>query len=611
MLKIIDSIFDKIRQVMGGVRSELPENVTKGVLSSSKEIATSSGRVLQNWVVPGTMYNREMPILENPSKRVRRSTMSLKYFMLDDVCGPAIRALVQFEFGKGFDVSCFYASEDKPDWLSDYYVDIMSKLDAYSGSPVSKAVSEFIVSETSDLINDTDLEDRIQEMFQESLIHGDGYIHIVDNWPPETVEEIKKLFDNGDIQRYKILRSETENRYGKYVVSDLQLLNTTAVNVLRNDFGETIKISIKKKSAIFSMLGDQEVPLINMLVSRYQGPSYNTYGFPITTNALFALQVKEALYSALKAFGDRYALPVKLIKVGQMAKDNGVEYPLVSEAMLSQAQSWLEKYDPKQGTGGAVPFYWDLSYTGTEGKMPRLEKMLEKLDKSIITAMDIPATFLNGDWANYATAKVQFEGLVLKMNPYRRRQKKMVEGKLFKRLSIMRGWLDTSDNLVVPVMDWKDIDLGSKDSLRALIVSLLQLRLKGFEPVVSMKTARERLGFDNRIEKTNIKDEGYSPGEMDEDKKSAPIDSLSPKENFRIKRKENWDYTMKNTAAEYYKVLDSVGGSLSDVQEDLDKLLEKLESGKLPMETIKSYLEDFYSEIEDATDYIDKKTKDM
>jgi len=540
--------------------------------SKSSSVA-GRGFVPANWQLPRAVFPTP-PLIEVPTDRVSRSALSLKYYLTDDVCGPAIKLLVEFPLGQGFDLDVMYEGDDFPSWFnveaygkdflrqygpgSPYTVELLelnalytqrkdfdkvvqgdgaavaqkapakvkpaqdggeesvkddseesakddseesAKDDDQEGEqPVAvkqppsyreileralqleddrlkklrQVVSDYIRHQCEDLTELLDLRKFGIDQARESMIHGDSFAN--------RVEQITERLDDG-------------KEHKKNNIIALQGLNPTAVWIERNDFGQVVRMFVTPPAGVGQ---STDLDLERALHVRWLGPDYATYGIPQTLNALKVLLVKDAYQSAAQASAERFALPVRMLKYGVLVRgrEGG---PIATEKMKQAAISAIESYDPTTGQTMVAPFHWDLQLVGAERELVRITEEIEALNKRILAALGMPSAFLFGDWTNFATAKVQFSGLMLKLKTLQADMSRVLEQRIFRRFCEIRGYRDLDSRVIVPKVSWRRASLESDESIFDFVVAAAQI--PGF---ASMRTLRQMVGWDPEAEEQHL-----------------------------------------------------------------------------------------------------------
>lgn len=435
------------------------------------------GKTFQNWQWP-VRVPPGMPILEVVTNRIARSMISQKYYLTDGVCGPAIDILSEFPLNRGFEITVEYLSDVFPLWFDASEISPDSLIDAEGNSRVRIIVSEYVKKQCEQLADDLNLVYQMVDLQKEAYIHGDAFINRVDD-----INNTNYTWDH--------TREYTEN-----TIVELQGLNPTAIWIIRNDVGETERIVGVRQAGADAY----DLDLNHMIHLKHKGSAYTTYGFPQTLRVIKELQVKEAYLNAAQAWGERYSLPIRLLKYGVLVRAGENSGPVATPSMRAAAEEAIKNYDPASGHTIVAPFHWDYQFVGAEGTgaMTISDELMEA-NRRILAGLGVPSAFLMGDWTNYSTARIQYNGLMHRLKTVQEHLKRILERRIFGPFMIMRGYVDALGQPMRVRISWKRGHLEDDQSMQDFMAEIAQI-----PGVLSLQTIRETMGFDSITEESRL-----------------------------------------------------------------------------------------------------------
>jgi len=261
---------------------------------------------------------------------------------------------------------------------------------------------------------------------------------------------------------------------------------------------ETGEVMMLQAKATLLATGGAATPepisdLTKLIRLKWGGSDYTIYGVPHLTPALRELDLKDSLLNAAKAAADRFALPVRMLKYGVMAPGNEGG-PIATPAMRTEVVNVISAFNPTTDTI-AAPFHWDYQLIGAEGGVVDLATQIAECDRRIMMALGIPPNFLDSNYTSFATAKIQFQNMIIRLRQLQLQTQRMLE-ELLLYWAQMRGYRTIDGGTVKFVVRWKRANLESDPELIRFFTQLTKVPQRYF----SRQTIRETLGFDAEIE---------------------------------------------------------------------------------------------------------------
>jgi len=433
--------------------------------------------------------NVQIPETDTADIRGTRSTQSLLYYLSDGVAHAAIDTLYQYVIGPGFDIDIVYDHDDLPPWFNsgDDSVSVVKR--NYTGRASKNKDRNiffgYLNYKANDLKDRLDLEEIAVAIAKDSLITGDAFAYRVDTIGLDTYLESwqndQREFLENDV--YKI-----------------DVLNPIAVTIETNEFNDLIKAEVSQLGGQGGSNNKTSIPDLTKLIRmKWGGAPYTVYGVPHLNSALTELALKASLIRAAKASADRFSIPIRMLKYGVMApgQDGG---PIASAAMRAEVVSALQVFNPANEIL-ASPFHGDLKLIGAEGQVLDLASQIAECDRRIMMALGIPPNFLDSNYTSFATAKIQFSNMILKLRGLQLQVAKTIEDDILARWAEMRGYRTPTGDLIKFKVRWKRADLESDTEIIRLISTLAKIPN---QTILSTKTIRETLGFNDETEEQNF-----------------------------------------------------------------------------------------------------------
>lgn len=437
-------------------------------------------RVRGNWLLGG--YREQAhPLAEIIGTRFNRSLYSVQAQSTDDVVGAALDVLAELPYNAGLDFAVKYPFDELPPWFDVSAVPDDELIDYAGNLRVRQLVVKAVTDDLHDLVERLDLIGHVIDLQTQAYVHGDGFTYRLDRVVDQTYRsDISRIhYDNG--------------------VAELQALNPSAVTLVPDKTGFIREVVLRGPGGIEPTVLDQD----HLLRIKNLGTKFSTYGVPQAQRAFEDLQVKGHYLLAASAWGQRYALPVRMLKYGALVRAGNNAGVAATPEMKLAAETVIRQYDPSRGQTIVAPFHWDYSFVGAEGAVAlAISSEVDSTNRRILGALGVPPAFITSDWTNYATARMQYMQLIHRLRGRQHQMSQVLQAVVIRRHLELRGYVDPNGDLIEVGLQWKRGYLADDQSMHDLLAELA-----GKKGVISLRTIREMLGYDNAHEEENLDEE--------------------------------------------------------------------------------------------------------
>lgn len=444
------------------------------------------GRVPARWTHPFAGYNQ--PVLELPQNKSLRITLAINAWLGDPIINSASKLTIFLAFETML-LTVTSRCKTIPKWIPPEEVE---KYRADYGDNPGQIAAAYVKQKCLELVEYLDIKRFMEAEALDVLISGDGYVNIVTNALPEEEQAVWNAADKWDtIRRVNELKAKMmQDGRGPYQIYSLQGLNPSAV-WLYPDYAGRIT-----NGKVVHLLGEGvwDLNLDNLIHLKSYSWNWVVYGISHYISALKWVDIKFKMMDALYTNAQRYVTPREWLKIrGPEAPENKAALPPTEEQMR-WADSILSHYNA--GVPFVLPDGWDWAYLGAEGKVLRVENLLEKIDDAIRTGAQVSRTFTSGS-ANvpaYATSKLQAGIMYKAIKPLTEMAARAIEGRILQRFCLMNGFFEEDGTLIAPKVEFKTMPIQGDDSVEKKIQTLGALGL------ISPITAWEFEGIDPSLE---------------------------------------------------------------------------------------------------------------
>ena len=433
------------------------------------------------------------PLLEIPQNRIMRTALSYNAWLGEPIISSASKLTIYLAFETML-LTVTSRCKEIPKWIPED--ELQRYIDDYGRDNPHEIAAAYVKQKCLELLELNNIQQFFENEMFDVLISGDGYVNIVTNALPEEEKEVWGAADKWDtIKKVEELKQKMrQDGRGDYNIYALQGLNPSAV-WLYPDYAGRIT-----HGKVVHLLGEGiwDLNLDNLI--HLKSPTWNwvIYGIPHYISALRWVDIKFKFMDALYTNAQRYVTPREWLKIkGPESPDNKAALP-PTDAQMEWAESILGAYI--SGVPFVLPDGWDWNYLGAEGKVLRVENLLEKTDDAIRTAAQVSRTFTSGA-ANvpaYATSKLQAGIMYKAIKPLTNLTARAIEGRLLLRFCLMRGFFEEDGTLIAPKVEFRPLPIQGDDSVEKKISTL------GSFGWLSPITAWEMEGLDANTEMERI-----------------------------------------------------------------------------------------------------------
>ena len=456
---------------------------------------TQGGRVGARWTMPYQAY--QTPLLELPQNKSMRISLCVNAFLGDPIINSAAKLTIYMAF-ETLLLTVTSHCKKIPTWIPKE--EVQRYIDDYGEDKPQQIAAAYVKQKCLEFLEYTDIKSFFEGEALDMVVSGDGFVNIASNALPAEEQEIWNApAAPGNAPTIKAVenlkKKMLQDGRGAYNIYALQSLNPSAV-WLYPDYAGRIT-----NAKVVHLLGEGVWDLnLENLIHLKAPASWNwvIYGISHYLSALKWVDIKFKMMDALYTNASRYVTPREWLKIrGPEATENKAALPPTEEQM-SWAAEIMGAYS--SGVPFVLPDGWEWQYLGAEGKVLRIETLLEKIDDAIRTAAQVSRTFTSGA-ANvpaYATSKLQAGVMYKAIAPLASIVARAVEGRLLQRFCVFNGFFEEDGTLIAPKVGFKAMPIQGDDSVEKKITAL------GTLGWLSPITAWEFEGIDPNLEMERI-----------------------------------------------------------------------------------------------------------
>ena len=453
--------------------------------------ATAGGRVPSRWTWP--FYGYTQPILEMPQNKIARISAALDAWLGEPILNTSSKLTVGLTF-ENMNLTVRHSMwTETPPWIPERE---RGYWEAEYGENFREMASAYVEKQCWKLVKKLSIMRFIADVGMDMVLSGDGYVNIASNCTPaeespiylaSDAEELAAAVNNLRDQRIQSGRSP------EYKILALQGLNPSACWLYPDFTGRIVDAKV-----IHTMgEGNYSIDLNNLLHFKADGFNWTVYGVSSYIAALQWVNIKFKLMEAMYLNASRYVTPREWMTVRGPKSAEGAELP-PTEQQMDWVQYILQYY--ASGQPFAMPSGWDWNMMGAEGKVLKIEGLLEVCNDAIRTAAQISPTFASGSAKvpAFATTKLQVGMMDKSRNKLKGICSEALEGGVFNRFVTMNGWFDVDGEPLSPSVQFFTRPIQGDDTTEKRIATL------GPMGYLSPQTAWEMVGLDGTQEYQRI-----------------------------------------------------------------------------------------------------------
>jgi len=455
--------------------------------------ALLGGRSPARWTYPFAGYGQ--PLLEIPQNRFSRIGLAINAYLGEPIITTSTKLIIFLAFEQmQITVPGIFKLSKIPDWIPKEDADRFSQ--DYGNDPV-KIAQAYVKQKCLELNEYLNLKAFFQGIALDMWTSGDGFVNICSNATPEEELEIWNEPDRRrvmqKVQELKAKMAQPSDGRGSYGIYACQALNPSAVWLYPDWAG---RITHAK---VVHLLGEGvwDLNLNNLIHMKAFTFPWVVYGIPAYISALKWVDIKYRIMDAMYVSAKRYITPREWLTIQGPESENKASLPPTNEQMDWAAQI-IGAYT--SDTPFVLPAGWNWNYLGAEGKVLKVEGLIEKCDDEIRTACGVSRTFTSGA-ANvpaYATSKLQAGVMYKQLREVQEAAARAIEGSILQRFCLFNGFFADDGTLIAPKVMFKTLPIQGDDSVEKKIETLGQF---GW---LSPQTAWEFEGMDGYQEHVRI-----------------------------------------------------------------------------------------------------------
>jgi hypothetical protein len=335
---------------------------------------------------------------------------------------------------------------------------------------VSNAVNAWRTFAIGDEITPTCEDEAVQEEVQDMF-----WALGLNKWIKDMVQQ---LLVKGDAIGYMTLAKDKKG------LARVQCVNPVSV-VLEMENGEITKATQKGDGTDAGSTGYNEVALSldRLLHVKWNVPEYEPRGQSMVLPAFEAIELLRDYRRAERAIAKRWTTPLRFIQVGGVFAGGKTILPTQQE--IDAVRDVVETADLKSGI--VVPFYVKAETYGADKSLDTAEQMKE-IKEDILVAMGLSRSVVTGDSANFATASVSMQRMIVMLKEIKQAAREMLDW-------VLDPWLErTGHKDVILRYEFSDLDLTADNELQKFLLELYDRGL------ISGKSLQVKAGLSAEIE---------------------------------------------------------------------------------------------------------------
>ncbi|MDP2361955.1 MAG: hypothetical protein Q8O14_14595 [bacterium] len=300
-------------------------------------------------------------------------------------------------------------------------------------------------------------------------------------------DELLQLLTKGEAAAFKEYGGKEQGKTddGKPLFQDfarVKVLNPLLLETTVKD-GELTQVRSFTLTDSGQAADHQPVALEQFRRWLWDAPDFADHGTSMVLPAFESIELLRDYRRAERAIAKRWAMPVRLIKVGGQF---GKTVVMPKASMLKDIKKLFDSMNARQGA--VVPFYVTIDTYGAEGETLKTEEKVKESKSDIIVAMGFTRALVSGDGANFSTASLGFAKIQLMLSDLRDIAREMLQWVLDDWLA-MRGTEGESLHIAFP-----EIDLSAGADQRKVLVDLYDRGL------ISVRSLQAMMGLSPDIE---------------------------------------------------------------------------------------------------------------
>ena len=308
-------------------------------------------------------------------------------------------------------------------------------------------------------------------------------------------DNLLQLLVKGEAAGFKVYGGEPVGKddAGKQTFSDFQRIQTLNPAELIPEMkdGELAAVyKIKEGSGDSTPEKGTVIPMAQFKRWIWDAPDFAQHGTSMVLPAFESIELLRDYRAADRAIAKRWAMPIRLIKVGGQF---GRSVVMPKQQQLDQIKKVFDSMDPRQGA--VVPFYVDVATYGAEGETLKTEGKITEAKTDIIVAMGFTRALVSGDGSNFSTASMGFAKMQLMLVDLQDMAREMLMWVIDDYLE-MKGKPDVEVQIVFP-----SIDLSAGADTRKVLVEMYDRGL------ISVQTLQAMIGLNPGVERAQMDQE--------------------------------------------------------------------------------------------------------
>lgn len=304
-------------------------------------------------------------------------------------------------------------------------------------------------------------------------------------------DQILQLLTKGEAAGFKEYggkeEGKTEDGRPQYKdFAQVKALNPLLLDVVVED-GKTTKVTAFKLDSSKQRVEVGPVSTEQFRRWLWDAPGFAEHGTSMILPAFESIELLRDYRRAERAIAKRWAMPIRLIKVGGQF---GKTVVMPKASMLKDIKKVFDSMNAQQGA--VVPFYVTIDTYGAEGEALKVEEKAKETKGDIIVAMGFTRALVSGDGANFSTASLGFAKVQLMLSDIRDMAREMLRWVLDDWLA-MRGKEGESIHIA-----FQEIDLSAGADQRKVLVDLYDRGL------ISVRSLQALMGLSPDIEHAQI-----------------------------------------------------------------------------------------------------------
>lgn len=325
-----------------------------------------------------------------------------------------------------------------------------------------------------------DLPNLVLAVGLEYWVYGESFPFL--EWDVENTTWQKATVFNPDL--IEVRRTPLSSKAIISMIPDSELKRIAAST---HPADQVLRSSISPRILDYVLKGES-IPLNSRNVSHIVRKTvfHDIRGTSIIQRVWKELMLRDALREVLFVIAQNHITPLKIYRIGGKDKDY---FPTDDE--LAYWQGVIEEAQNDPNFSIITHEAFDVEYKGFSGQIVDVTTYFKTIEEHVLQGLGVSRALISSE-VTYANASVAYEILQKRYVHFRNMLESWLINKVFKPISIARGFRDKHGELLVPMIKWDNIAITKDNDWRS---SLKEMN-KAPNKLISDRTVITELGVD-------------------------------------------------------------------------------------------------------------------